>query len=92
MNIKYKILGYSTDEHTVIVRYYTDITTEEDLDINLTLWDVPVLTGSELDKYISAHAPKQWFEILEKVKDPNVDTTLSTIKDLVGKERDFVSE
>ena len=61
-------------------------------DINLTLWDVPVLTGSELDKYISAQAPKQWFEILEKVKDPNVDTTLSTIKDLVGKERDFVSE
>jgi hypothetical protein len=53
---------------------------------------VPVLTGSDLDEFISRHAPKQWFEILEKVKDPAVDTTLSTIEDMVGVEFDAVSE
>ncbi len=115
MQIKYKIMGFSAEEHTILVRYYTDVTTEEDLanidpesgeiirhsdgsikncrtDVNITLWDVPVLTGSDLDEFISRHAPKQWFEILEKVKDPAVDTTLSTIEDMVGVEFDAVSE
>ena len=117
MHIKYKIVGFSTEEHTIVVRYYSDVTTEEDLavrdvdtgeiirhsdtdgtikncrtDVNITLWDVPALTGSDLDEYISRHAPKQWFEILEKIKDPAIDTTLSTIKDMVGEERDVVTE
>ena len=51
---------------------------------------MPALTGSDLDEYISRHAPKQWFEVLEKVKDPAIDTTLSTIKDMVGPERNAV--
>ena len=113
MHIKYNIVGFSTEEHTIVVRIYSDGTTEEDLavrdvdtgeiirhsdgsikncrtDVNITLWDVPALTGSDLDEYISRHAPKQWFEILEKITDPSIDTTLSTIKDMVGEERDAV--
>lgn len=31
MNIKYKILSVDTSEHTIIVRFYTDIITEEKL-------------------------------------------------------------
>tara|TARA_R110000744_G_scaffold379311_1_gene497024 strand:+ start:574 stop:945 length:372 start_codon:yes stop_codon:yes gene_type:complete len=113
MHIKYKIIGFSTEEHTIVVRYYSDVTTEEDLavrdvdtgeiirhsdgsvqtcrtDVNITLWNVPALTGSDLDKFISRQAPKQWFEILEKIKDPAIDTTLSNIKDMVGEEREVV--
>ena len=109
MHIKYKILGYSADEHTVVVRYYTDVTTEEDLasvdpvsgeiirhsdgsvqtcrtDVNITLWDVPALTGDDLAVLISRQAPKEWFDLMEKVKDPAIDTTLSVIQGMVGVE------
>tara|TARA_R110000737_G_scaffold338406_1_gene359410 strand:- start:1090 stop:1461 length:372 start_codon:yes stop_codon:yes gene_type:complete len=113
MHIKYKIIGFSTKEHTIVVRYFSDVTTEEDLanvdpesgeiirhsdgsiqtcrtDVNITLWDVPALTGSALEEFISSCAPKQWFDLMEKVKDPAVDTTLSSIEGMVGEEREAV--
>ena len=113
MHIKYKIMGYSEAEHTIVVRFYTDVTTEEDLairdvdtdeiirhsdgsiktcrtDFNLNLWDDPVLTGEAFEEMISHQAPRQWFELLEKVKNPDVDTSLAHMDALVGKERDVV--
>tara|TARA_R110002072_G_scaffold136943_1_gene279615 strand:- start:4414 stop:4815 length:402 start_codon:yes stop_codon:yes gene_type:complete len=113
MQIKYKVLGYAEDEHTVQVRYYTDTTTEEDLamrdpetgeiirhsdgsvqtcrtDVNITVWQVPAPTGAELEEFLSRNAPKYWFDILEKVKDPTLDTSLSSIKGIVGVEFDAV--
>jgi len=109
MNIKYKIISYAEDEHSMVIRFYTDVTTEEDLampdsitgsiyaadgsiarcrtDTNLTLWDVPVLTGDAFEEMIMQQAPRHWFELLEKIKDPAVDTLLTPVKVLVGQER-----
>ena len=115
MHIKYKIIGFSTEEHTIVVRFYSDETTEEDLavrdvdtgeiirhsdtdgtikncrtDYNINLFQVPAPTGNDLEVFIARHAPKDWLEMLEKVKDPSIDTTLSTLHDMVGPERNAV--
>ena len=57
-------------------------------DVNLTFFDVPALTGDALDEHISRHAPVDWFKLLEKIKDPAVDTTLSHVRDMIGEDRD----
>lgn len=110
MNIKYKILSVDPQEHTMVVRFYTDILTEEKLatiknadgspaevdenghilrcrtDTNLAIWQVPAPTGQELDNYIISCAPVAWFQLQEKILNPNVDTTMSEIVAKVGQE------
>tara|TARA_Y100000034_G_scaffold69712_1_gene84139 strand:+ start:183 stop:551 length:369 start_codon:yes stop_codon:yes gene_type:complete len=112
MQIKYKIISCSEEERSIIVRFYSDVITEEELanrdeageiirhsdgsikncrtDYNINLFQVPAPTGNDLEVFIARHAPKDWLEMLEKVKDPAIDTTLSTIKDMVGPERNAV--
>lgn len=112
MQIKYRIVSVDEADHSMVVRYFTDITTEEDLaiphpntgeifgddglviscrtDVNITLFDVPLLEGDALERFISRFAPKAWFEMLEKVKDPDVDTGLSPITAMLGQEREAV--
>tara|TARA_R110000751_G_scaffold79917_1_gene161114 strand:+ start:41 stop:409 length:369 start_codon:yes stop_codon:yes gene_type:complete len=112
MQIKYKIIGCSEEERSIIVRFYSDVITEEELadrdtdgeiirhsdgsikncrtDYNINLFQVPAPTGNDLEVFIARHAPKDWLEMLEKVKDPSIDTTLSTIQDMVGPERNAV--
>jgi|TARA_X000001036_G_scaffold251514_1_gene234164 hypothetical protein len=112
MQIKYRIISVDEAEHSMVVRYFTDTTTEEDLalphpdtgailgddglviscrtDVNITLFDVPLLEGDALEQFISRFAPKAWFEVIEKVKDPDVDTGLSPIAAMVGQERNAV--
>ena len=48
-------------------------------DYSITLWDTPTLAGEALEELIMRSAPTQWFELLGKVADPNVDTSLSGI-------------
>jgi|TARA_R110000824_G_scaffold79512_1_gene200262 hypothetical protein len=102
MEIKYKIIKSTPDEHSVVVRFYTDTISEEALairdagtgeillkedgtiqscrtDYNITLWDTPTLTGEALEKVIMRHAPTKWFELLGKVSDASVDTSLSGV-------------
>tara|TARA_B100001245_G_C22892477_1_gene430059 strand:- start:3418 stop:3795 length:378 start_codon:yes stop_codon:yes gene_type:complete len=111
MQIKYRILGVSEDGHSAEIRYYSDVSTEEDLavrdvdtgeiirhsdgsiktcisDMNLTFFDVPALTGDALDEYISVRAPAPWFDLLEKIKDPAIDTSMTSLKDMIGVDRD----
>ena len=112
MQIKYKIIGCSEEERSILVRFYSDVITEEELanrdddgeiirhsdgsikncrtDYNINLFQVPAPTGNDLEVFIARHAPKDWLEMLEKVKDPSIDTTLSTIQDMVGPERNAV--
>lgn len=43
MNIKYKIIKIDPKEHCIVVRFYTDILTEEKLSAILTVEGLPVL-------------------------------------------------
>ena len=102
MKIKYKIISTNPADHGIVVRFYTDTISEEDLavrnpdtgeiildddgnigacrsDYSITLWDTPALTGEALEDMIVLHAPVQWFELLGKIADASVDTSLSGI-------------
>ena len=102
MEIKYKIIQVNPADHAIVVRFYTDTISEEDVavrnpdtgeiildddgnieacrtDYSITLWDAPTLTGEALEEVIMGCAPTRWFELLGKVSDASVDTSLSGI-------------
>ena len=95
--IKYKIIETDTSQHSIVVRFYTDIITEAMLatdvldnvirrcrtDYSFDL-PVPAPTGTALHDFIVARAPTAWLHTQEDVLNPNVDTSLSAIVPLVG--------
>jgi len=100
MNIHYKIVEVWPNDHLIVARYWTDNVSEESLagdsnrkedgtpvrcrsDVAITL-PIPAPTGIELEKIILANAPRAWLETLEKVADPNIDTSLNDIQSLLG--------
>jgi len=102
--IKYKIIETDTAQHSIVVRYYTDIVTEAMLstdtldgiirrcrtDFSFDL-PVPAPTGTALHDFIVTRAPTAWLQTQEDVLNPNVDTSLSAIIPLVGVEVDVVT-
>jgi hypothetical protein len=101
--IKYKIIETNADQHSIVVRFYTDVITEEMLatdildgivrrcrtDYSFDL-PVPAPTGSALQDFITARAPVAWLTTQEAVLNPNVDTSLSGITALIGLETQVV--
>lgn len=110
MNIKYKILSVDPNEHSMVVRFYTDTLTEEMLatyknadgsavreedgsikncrtDYNINVWQVPAPTGADLESFIMSHAPVYWFDLQEKIHNPEIDTSMDAISSLVGEEK-----
>lgn len=95
--IKYKIIETDTSQHSIVVRYYTDIVTEALLstdtvdgiirrcrtDYSFDL-PVPTPTTAELHDLIVARAPAAWLRNQEAVLNPSVDTSLSAITPLVN--------
>lgn len=110
MIIKYKILSIDTNEHSAVVRFYTDSLTEEMLasyknndgtaikeedgsikncrtDYHINIWQVPAPTGEELHNLILSHAPVAWFELQEKILNPSIDTSMSSLEALINVEK-----
>lgn len=100
MNIHYKIVEVWPNDHLIVARYWTDKLSEEFLasdsnrkedgtpvrcrsDVSLTL-PVPAPTGTALEKLILANVPMAWLQTLENVQDPNVNTDMSAIENLLG--------
>lgn len=103
MNVHYKVIEVHPEEHSIVVRYYTDILTEEKLasfpedtekrldgspircrtDYNINI-PIPAPEGQELENFIIQRAPLQWLDMQEKIIDKNVDTSLSTFKELLN--------
>lgn len=110
MVIKYKILEVNESERSIVVRFYTDILTEEKLasfrnadgsaiteqdgsikqcrtDYHINIWQVPTPTGEELHNLILSHAPVAWFELQEKILNPSIDTSMSSLEALINVEK-----
>jgi len=98
MNIKYKIIEVWPDEHQIVVRYTTDLITEESVvlardeddnivrcrtDVPITL-PIPTPTGDALDSLIMQNAPVIFLKTKESVLDPNLDTSLSDLESLIN--------
>ena len=100
-DVKYKIIELNEAEHSIVVRFYTDIVTENMLacewgdggvitrcrtDYSITL-PVPAPRGDELNSLIMRHAPVDFFEVKAKVENPAVDASLEGLRDSLGVER-----
>jgi hypothetical protein len=97
--IKYKIIETNAAQHSIVVRFYTDVITEEMLatdtldgiirrcrtDYSFDL-PIPAPDGLALHEFISAKAPVAWFNAQEAILNPLIDTSLSAITSLVGVE------
>jgi hypothetical protein len=101
MNINYKIVEVWSKDHLIVVRFWTDVLSEEFLasdsnrkydgtpvrcrsDVSITL-PIPAPTGEELDNIITRQAPVSWLKTLEDVIDPEVNTSMIHIEELLGK-------
>lgn len=99
--MKYKIVEINSDDHSIVVRFYTDRVTEEALavqvdekgkiqrcrtDLSIDL-PVPAPTGQELEKIILRYAPRDWLAKIADVADPMVDTSLAKLLPLLGVEQ-----
>jgi len=98
MKIKYKVIATYPEEHQIRVRYYSDFLPESQL---VSAWEsdgvtpaayrteymitVPVPMPDDLDAFIMLHCPVGWFDLKEKIADPAIDTSLSSIQ--VGVEK-----
>lgn len=102
MKIKYKIMETWPEEHLIVVRYYTDFLGESDLggidkdgnytrgrtDYSIQL-PIPTPSEAEIIDLIKANAPKEWFEVKQKIADPEINTDLSGLVLNVESELDF---
>jgi hypothetical protein len=100
MNIHYRVVEVWPENHSIVVRYWTDNVTEDYLKADdnrkpdgspwrcrsdvSLTFPIPAPTGEELDKWIKKNAPVVFLETQEKVLDPYTDTTLSHISEGFG--------
>jgi hypothetical protein len=97
--LKYKIIELDTTQHSMVVRFYSSVITEEMLATDILdgvirrcrtdySFDLPIPepTGDDLVKFISDRAPKDWFKLLHAVADPTVDTSLTALQPLLNVE------
>ena len=99
--MKYKIIEINSNDHSIVVRFYTNKITEQDLavqfddkgnvlrsrtDFNIDL-PVPPPTGPALEKFILKYAPRDWLNKREAIADPMVDTSLAFLVPWLGVEQ-----
>lgn len=106
MQIKYKIVEVHPQDHIIVARFYTDTMTEESLrstpdsngdgtpvrcrtDVSLSV-PIPIPEEEELNKLILASCPVKFFETMEKINDPNIDTSMTTL--LQKKNQEMVTD
>jgi len=105
MNIHCKIVEVWPEDHLIVARYWTDVITEEMLasdsnrkengtpvrcrtDVSITL-PVPTPSIEEIDAIIKRNVPLEWLKMLEAKKDPNINTEVDHINNLVNVEKTF---
>ena len=106
VNIKWKILEKNENEQAIIVRYWTDMVSQEDLrnaSENLpdgtpvrcvTDYNINIWhhleSEEEVQKHIEQCAPVAYFALKHKVKDPNRDSSLSIIDKMMNKTNEIL--
>ena len=92
MHIHYKIVEVWPSDHLIVVRYWTDVVSEQFLANSEEYFDdgsprrcrsdvsitlpTPTPAGKDLEDIIMRNAPSYWLKTLEDVMDPFVDTSM----------------
>lgn len=118
MNLKFRIIDVNEEEGSVVVRYYTDTQTEDELaslfdedgdiirteegypvrcrtDMNVNIFDLQNIDNLNLDSIketLIRPTPLEWFELQEKIKDPNFETKFNNLKSEIGKTYEYTTE
>jgi len=98
MNLHYKIVEVWPQDHLVVIRYWTDILSEEFLASDEARKDdgtpwrcrsdvsvtlpIPAPEGAELEKLLISYAPLDWLKTMEKIQSPEIDTSMDGIMKL----------
>jgi hypothetical protein len=101
MNIYYKIIELYPENHTAVIRFYTDVLTEQILASNAEVnkqgnpircrsdisinIPIPIPNDTELEKYILSFAPIEALKRQEIIIDPSIDTTMKSLKKKLNK-------
>ena len=114
MEVKFKIIDIDSSQHSMIVRYYTNLLTEDSLatsynpdgtiarrsdgspqrcqtDYNFNIWQTdPSITEEQIKKIANDGAPYDWFKLRHDILDPQIDTSLNVVSNLLNIEFDAI--
>jgi len=95
MNLHYKIVEVWPQDHLVVVRYWTDVLSEEFLASNdirkedgtpercrsdvSVTLPIPAPEGEDLEKLLISYAPLDWLKTMEKIVSPEIDTSMDHV-------------
>ncbi len=115
MEVKFKIIDIDSSQHSMIVRYYTNLLTEDSLatsynpdgtiarrsdgspqrcqtDYNFNIWQTdPSITEEQIKKIANDGAPYDWFKLRHDILDPQIDTSLNVVSNLLNIEFDAIN-
>jgi hypothetical protein len=60
-------------------------------DVLMSIYDTPTPSREEVEKRIMLNAPVQWLKLQEDIKNPEIDTKMSEMRNLVGDSKSFTS-
>lgn len=110
MEVKYRIINVDPSQHSITVRYYTNLLSEDSLatsfnsdgsiardndgyplrcqtDYHINIWKTnPAPTIDEIKTIAGGSAPYDWFKLKHDILDPNIDTSLSVINNILNQE------
>lgn len=81
-------LATEFDANDQIVRLEDGAPTHCRSDVNITLYKENA-TQQEIDELVRQNAPISWLEILEKVQNPNIDTSMNKVNQEIGVVKTF---
>ncbi len=102
MLLKYKILAVDEADQSLLVRYYSDVSPEEELvsergpdgsivrgrcEYALTVYDRSILATEEtVHEFIMTQAPLEWLQMKKESKEKEPDMKMPVPKQMVGRE------
>lgn len=112
MNMHYRIMLINDSDHSLIVRYWTDVISEMSLctefdkegkpvvtdqgfpvrcrsDFNITLYNNKSPNEVALIEIIKAHAPTDWFRLLESIAANDGSVSLGAAVSMLHQQGDF---
>ena len=61
-------------------------------DVMMSIYDTPTPSSEEVEKRIMMNAPVDWLKIQEDIKNPDVDTKMRHLRDMVGESKTFTED
>lgn len=61
-------------------------------DVMVNIYDTPAPSNEEIEKRVMMSAPVEWLKLQEDIKDPDVDTKMTEVRNLTGESKSLTLE